>query len=230
MIGQDLNDVNTEVSRLNIIITKQDGTVFYPLFSMDNTNFLIIFSFTDQSLITAGNYTMEINGICTPASQSNGAFNMIYLRTYDKTYTIVNSANLNFPSFATLTISNITLASYFNAEGQKQELDFTITHSTLNVDSNMIWIINFPTYYSSRLFADDTYCMIGSATINCYPDPVTPYQLIVKNSPLMVNAGTAYVISIIGLNCPRSIYTNNVYPNRYIFIGVLQNSSSTNYA
>lgn len=134
MIGQDLSDVNTEAGRLNIIITTQNGTVLYPLFSIDNVNYLIVFSFDDATQLSAGSYVMTIYGVCTPASQSNGAFNMIYRRTYDFTYTIVNSASVIFPSLNPLITSNITLTSYYNAEGYKQQIDFTIVNSQLNVD------------------------------------------------------------------------------------------------
>lgn len=73
--------MNTEVARLNIVIERQDGTMIYPLYSLDNINYLIIFHFTDPSLLIVGNYTMTIYGVLTPASQANGAFNMIYRRT-----------------------------------------------------------------------------------------------------------------------------------------------------
>jgi hypothetical protein len=65
---------------------------------------------------------MTIYGICTPASQSNGAFNMIYRRKKDYAYTIVNSANIIFPSFNSLVTSSITLFSYYNTEGFKQDI------------------------------------------------------------------------------------------------------------
>lgn len=230
VIGQDLSDVNTEVARLNIQITRSDGLILYPLYSIDNINYLIIFSFSDSTLLTMGNYSMTIYGVLTPASQSNGAFNMIYRRTYDFTYTIVNSANVIFPSFGSLVTSNISLASFFNSEGYKQEIAFTIVNSDLNVDSAMLWIINFPSYYSPQLFAQDAYCLIDSAAIPCSIDAKTPYQLIVSNSPKTVNAGTPYTITVVGLACPRATYTNDAYPNRYIFVGVLQNSSSSAYA
>lgn len=230
VIGQDLSDVNTENARLNIVITRQDGVVLFPLFSIDNVNYLIVFSFTDPSQLTASNYVMTIYGICTPASQANGAFNMIYRRVYDYTYTIVNSANVIFPSFNALVTSNITLASYFNAEGFKQQIDFTIVNTDLNVDQNMVWIINFPSYYSPQLFQNDPFCMIDTAVIDCSVDPNTPYQLIISNSPKMKNAKVPYTISVVGLACPRNTYTNNAYPSRYIFVGVLQNSASASFA
>ena len=149
VIGQDLSDVNTEVLRLNIKITRQDGVVLYPLYSLDNVNYLIVFSFSDPSQLIAGNYTMTISGVCTPASQSNGAFNMIYRRTYDFTYSVTNNfANVIFPTFQNLVISNISMASYFNTEGYKQDIIFTITNTNVNVDSKVVWIVNFPSYYS----------------------------------------------------------------------------------
>lgn len=94
----------------------------------------------------------------------------------------------------------------------------------------MIWIINFPCYYSPQLFQTDAYCMIDTAVIDCVVDSNTPYQLIVSNSPKMKNAGTAYTISVIGLAAPRNPYTNNAFLSRYIFVGVLQDSTSAYFA
>ena len=231
VIGQDLSDVNTEVLRLNIKITRQDGLVLYPLYSLDSVNYLIVFSFADPTQLTAGNYTMSISGVCTPASQNNGAFNLIYRRFYDYTYTIVNNyANAVFPTFKNLVTSNISLASYFNTEGYKQDVIFTITNTDVNVDSNVVWIVNFPSYYSPELFQTDAYCMVNQAKTSCVVDANTPYQLIVSNSPATVMAGTAYTLSVIGLSAPRALYTNGAYAQRYIFVGVLANSSSTFYS
>ena len=69
---------------------------------MDNVNYMIIFEFSDPTLLTESNYTMTIAGIQTPVSQLN-AFNMIYRRTKDFAYTIVNNyANVIFPVFGQL--------------------------------------------------------------------------------------------------------------------------------
>ena len=85
----------------------------------------------------------------------------------------------------------------------------------------MLWIINFPSYFSPQLFEQDAYCMIDSAVIPCMADPTTRYQIIVKNSPKTVYAGSPYKISLIGIACPRRLYANNVYPSRFMFVGVL---------
>lgn len=168
VIGQDLSDVNTEVLRLNIKIVRQDGVVLYPLYSLDSVNYLIIFSFPDPTQLIAGNYTMVISGVCTPASQTNGAFNMIYRRVYDYTYTVVNNyANAVFPSFQNLVTSNISMVSYFNTEGYKQDITFTLMNTDVNVDSKVVWIINFPSYYSPDLFQTDPYCMVNGAKTTC---------------------------------------------------------------
>ena len=129
VIGQDLSDVNSENARLNIQILRDDGVILKPLFTIDNVNYLIIFTFTDPSQLTASSYVMTIYGICTPASQANGAFNMIYRRTYDFTYTLVNSADVSFPSFNNLVTSDISISSYFNSEGYKQQIQITLVNS-----------------------------------------------------------------------------------------------------
>lgn len=43
VIGEDLSDVNTEVSRISIHIIRQDGVILYPLYYIDNVNYLIVF-------------------------------------------------------------------------------------------------------------------------------------------------------------------------------------------
>lgn len=91
----------------------------------------------------------------------------------------------------------------------------------------MIWVFNFPSYYSPQLFQEDAYCMIDTAVIPCYVDANTPFQLIATNSPKTISAGTSYKITLVGLAAPRAVYTTNTYMSRYIFIGVLANSDST---
>ena len=60
---------------------------------------------------------------------------MIYRRTFDFTYTLVNSANVIFPVFNNLVTSNISISTLFNTEGYKQQIDITIVNVDLNVNS-----------------------------------------------------------------------------------------------
>ena len=60
------------------------------------------------------------------------------------------------------------------------------------VDDEMVWIVNFPSYYSESLFNFNAYCMIDTAPIECLADPTTPYQLIIRNSPKIITANTTY--------------------------------------
>lgn len=83
----------------------------------------------------------------TPASHENGAFSIIYQRTYDETYTLTNEISTSFPTFEDPISSNITLEAYFNTEGAEQLLEFTIYNQELAVDDEMVWLVNFPSYY-----------------------------------------------------------------------------------
>jgi hypothetical protein len=199
------------------------------LYYIDNVNYLIVFTFATSSDLIQANYTMTIAGLCTPVSQKN-AFNMIYRRKYDFAYTMVNNyQNVIFPVFVPLVTSDISLVSYFNTEGYKQDLVFTIVNTNDNVDEKMVWVFNFPSYYSSHLFQKDAYCTINGIPLTCTVDSVTPYQLKLSASPVTVIAGTPYELALVGMASPRRIYTNSAYPQRYIFIGVLVSSTSTYY-
>lgn len=122
----------------------------------------------------------------TPASHENGAFSIIYQRAYDKGYTLTNDETTAFPSFSDNIISHISLDALFNTEGYEQRLTFTIVNQEDVVDDEMVWIVNFPSYYYEKLFNFNPYCMIDTAPIECYADPITPYQLIIKNSPKII--------------------------------------------
>lgn len=112
---------------------------------------------------------------------------MIYRRKQDFAYTIVNNyQNVIFPEFEALVTSDITLQSFFNTEGYKQDIVFTITNQNDKVNSLMRWVINFPSYYSSQLFQGLPYCLINGSPIPCSVDPTTPYQLLIYDSPATV--------------------------------------------
>jgi hypothetical protein len=166
---------------------------------------------------------MEIYGIKTPASHKNGDFSITFQRKYDKSYTLTNEISAPFPTLNDYIVSNISLASYLNTEGYEQQIDLTITNKKIPVNDKVFWIINFPSYYSPLIFNYDPYCLINGSPVECNADPLTPYQLIIKKSPRIVAANVSYVLSIVGIACPRVKYTNDMYPSRYIFIGLLEN-------
>ena len=91
MMGEDLSDVNTEINRLNIRLTNSGtGVVLDALHKLISDEYKVIFTFYDVSQLVAGNYTLEIFGIMTPASHENGAFNIIYQRKFDQVYSLIN--------------------------------------------------------------------------------------------------------------------------------------------
>ena len=112
--------------------------------------------------------------------------------------------------------------AFFNTEGYEQKLIFTLVNTKKVVNSDMVWILNFPSYYNEKIFNYNSYCMIDTTPIECFADPTTRYQLIIRNSPKIITNGTFYTISVHRLACPRSIYTNNYYRGYYLFIGVLE--------
>ena len=143
---------------------------------------------------------------------------------------MTNELTASFPALGDYIISDMSLVSYFNTEGYGQQIDIRITNKDLPVNDQMKWIINFPSYYSPLIFNYEPYCLINGSPINCYADVDTPYQLIIDLSPSIIAAGTQYMISILGVACPRLIYMGDIFPNRYIFIGILENYHSLQYS
>ena len=230
VMGKDLSDVNLQVKRLKIVLRREDGVIIETLNELISAEYKILFTIKNTALVTASNYTLNIYGIMSPASHENGGFSIIYQRTYDKAYTLTNQQQTAIATFGDRIISQISMDALFNTQGLEQRLTFTIVNQNIVVDDDTVWIVNFPSYYYEQLFNFSPYCMIDTAPIECAADSVTPYQVVIKKSPKIISAQTQYQISIHRLTSPRSIYTNNYYPSRYLFIGVLQNSTSTQYS
>lgn len=52
--------------------------------------------------------------------------------------------------------------------------------------------------------------MINTLPIDCTIDSLTPYQIVVSNSPLLVPIGLAYKITVLGVPCPRAVYVTTM--------------------
>jgi hypothetical protein len=58
IMGKDLSDVNTEIKRLNIVITRGDGVQLSFLFKLISSQYKVVFSFDDPTQLIASNYTL----------------------------------------------------------------------------------------------------------------------------------------------------------------------------
>jgi len=137
---------------------------------------------------------------------------IIYLRIYDNTYTKQNTvaSTATFPTLSSKINSLITLSTYFNTEGLEQELQFTVVNQYITVNQYSVWIVNLPRYYSPKVWNNDNliYCTISGTPLPCTRSTYTPYQIIISNSPLIIQIGVTYSISIYGIPCPRATYLN----------------------
>jgi hypothetical protein len=125
------------------------------------------------------------------------------------------------------------METILNTEGLEQQLNFNLTHTSSNVDSNTVWYISLPIYYSPMVWNDASlaYCEISGTMLPCAVDPNVPYQIILSNSPRIINSGVLYNISIYGVPCPRRPYLNNnaTFANEYIFVGIAANTLASAY-
>lgn len=57
------------------------------------------------------------------------------------------------------------MQTFFNTEGLEQKLELNLVNTKKLINSDMVWIINFPSYYSEKLFNYNPYCMIDLTPI-----------------------------------------------------------------
>ena len=112
-------------------------------------------------------------------------------------------------------------------------MTFTVQNQFQPVTEQTIWMINLPRYYSESVWNEDylIYCTIDTAKLNCQRDPKSPYQIIISESPRIVEVGQTYTLRVLGIPCPRAAYLNGNadYVTESIFIGISENSSSPSY-
>lgn len=163
---------------------------------------------------------------------------LIYLRIYDNTYTSTNtpSSTASFPSLTSKVDSLITLQTYFNTEGLEHELLFTVINQFVPITQNTVWYVNLPIYYSANVWNYDylIYCTISGTPLWCGRSAYTPYQIVIKNSPLLIPVGpsSTYTINIYGIPCPRAAYTNGntMFATEAIFFAMAESASATSYS
>lgn len=111
---------------------------------------------------------------------------------------------------------------------------FTVINQYAQVTIDSFWIINFPRYYSPKLWNEDNliYCMINTTTIPCRRSPHTPYQIELYSSPLIITVGDKYTISVFGIPCPRAAYLNGnaLFITESIFFGVSSSITAPSYS
>ena len=111
---------------------------------------------------------------------------------------------------------------------------FTVINQFIQITQVTKWIINFPRYYSTLIWNEDNliYCMINKTPLTCAKSPYTPYQIEITASPLIVNVGETYTISIYGIPCPRATYLNgnSKFITESIFFAMLTSKFATSYS
>lgn len=129
IMGKDLSDVNLEINRIRIVLTRSDGVVLPFTKELISDEYKVLFTFKDSTQLTPSNYTLEIFGIMTPASQENGVFSIIFQRAFDKAFTLTNLIATTFPDFQDRIASDISMTSLFNTEGMEQTIIFDLVNS-----------------------------------------------------------------------------------------------------
>lgn len=146
-----------------------------------------------NNVLTAASYSIQIHGLKTPSTIEQDLISIIYLRTFDSSYTVYNNAQstTQFPQLADKINSLIIMMPYFNTEGLEQQFSFSVQNQWGQVNVNTVWYLNFPRYYSEHLWNEDylIYCTINDVPIQCGRDLNTPYQVIISNSPRIVETG-----------------------------------------
>lgn len=57
-MGKDLSDVNVELERLRIVLTRSDGVVLTYTNELITAQYKVLFTFTNPAQLTATNYTL----------------------------------------------------------------------------------------------------------------------------------------------------------------------------
>ncbi|KAL4512787.1 hypothetical protein ABPG72_017472 [Tetrahymena utriculariae] len=230
-LGSDLWDVNSNTDRLTITLFKIDTSnpsapqnINVPIAVQFTENVMRI-QLADRTQFTASSYILVIDGILTPASNSNDLINISFIRNYDQGLVLQNiqSTTVPFPSLLQKINSQITLAqANFLMEGSLQELVFNITMKNSQITSSSIMYIYFPIYYAPSIsnFPAYLYCRMNNIQIPCKYNS-NPFRLEISESPLFIQPGQQFTLLVFGPVVPQYDLRNNpTYVNETIFFAV----------
>ncbi|KAL4481634.1 hypothetical protein ABPG74_007723 [Tetrahymena malaccensis] len=230
-LGSDLWDVNSNTDRLTVTLFKIDTSnpsgpqnINVPIAVQFAENVMRI-QLADRTQFTASSYILIIDGILTPASNSNDLIGISFIRDYDQGLVLQNiqSTTVPFPSLLQKINSQIILAqANFLMEGSLQELVFNVTMKNSQITSSSIMYIYFPIYYAPSIsnFPAYLYCRMNNIQIPCKYNN-NPFRLEITESPLFIQPGQQFTLLVFGPVVPQYDLRNNpLYVNETIFFAV----------
>ncbi|EAR93974.2 transmembrane protein, putative (macronuclear) [Tetrahymena thermophila SB210] len=230
-LGSDLWDVNSNTDRLTVTLFKIDTSnpsapqnIAVPIAVQFAENVMGI-QLADRTQFTASSYILVIDGILTPASNSNDLISISFIRNYDSGLVLQNiqSTTVPFPSLLQKINSQIILAqANFLMEGSLQELVFNVTMKNSQITSSAIMYIYFPIYYAPSIsnFPAYLYCRMNNIQIPCKYNN-NPFRLEISESPLFIQPGQQFTLLVFGPVAPQYDLRNNPqYVNETIFFAV----------
>lgn len=120
VMGNDLSNLNFVTSRIKIRLYYHTNNTEIPnvRWFLNTKNYQIIFEGL-HTYLENNKYRLEIYGLKTPSTIDQNIISLIYLRTFDNSYTVQNTASSTalYPSLVEKINSLITMRPYLNTEG-----------------------------------------------------------------------------------------------------------------
>ncbi|KAL4450888.1 hypothetical protein ABPG74_011730 [Tetrahymena malaccensis] len=224
-LGKDLNDVNIYSNRFHAILTQLPSNTNIQI-ATSYVNSRLQLLFINPSQFVAGVYQLNFTSLRSPASNLNDMFQILFIRRMDQQVVVQNLANQTVP-FPVLNINQNSVislaASNYVLEGGLEQLDFQIQTRTVNLDSQSVIEFHYPVYYSPGAadFSYNLFCRINQTPVTCSRVVGYPYKIRVTNSPINVQAGTPFKLSVFGLKAPSyAMRYDSKYQDETLFICV----------
>lgn len=212
-LGSNIQSNNKVTTKLSIILTNTATNTEIPALSAIQTD-KVVLTFASTSALSQGSYQLRLINLRTPSTHASGELQLLLKRTYDNAYTMTQDP-AETPVYPTLQLqvaSSIKLTSArYMCVGCLSELIFTVTSANSYIDSSSVFYFSFPSYYSPGLAnaAEDLQCLINSENIFCESSPTYPYLLILRSSPLFLNPGDSFTITVYGVRVPEPPSSSN---------------------
>lgn len=208
-IGADLQSNNKNTDRLAIVLLNVNTNTRVEIYGTLKSQILTM-QFGSGVQLAAGTYQISILNMKTPTTHSTDKVKIRLRRSTDSVF-VMQSKEASYTSYPVLQLGASSFVkivqSRFLCVACLGEFTFQVTLTNSYIDPNSTVYVHFPSYFLPAITnqAEKLDCRFGLDPVGCSTDPDYPYRLKITGSPIYLNPGDTFNITVYGFIVPNIV-------------------------
>lgn len=232
-IGADLQSNNKNVDRIAIVLARIDTVANtqarIEIYGALKSQILTI-QFGQGVQLAAGSYEIGILNLKTPTTMSTDKVKIRLRRSTDNVF-VMQSKESSYTSYPILQLGASSfiqvVSSRFLCVACLGEFTFQVNLTNSYIDQNSVVYLHFPSYFLPAITNQQAKldCRFNLDPVVCSTQSDYPYRLSLTGSPLYLNPGDTFNITVYGFIVPNVITTTSDIQDLFFAVDSFSNGT-----